>query len=168
MRFEIELDGNVTQVVVEAGEGSRMRVRIGDGPERVLDVARPETGVLSLALDGRLWDVAVDRTEQGYDVEVGGVRRSVGVVDPRRKALRLAAGSAQGAIKTTMPGRVVRVLVAEGDRVTAGQPVVVVEAMKMENELKAPKAGVVKKVTATAGALVEAGTVLVDVAEEGA
>ena len=65
------------------------------------------------------------------------------------------------AIKAPMPGRVVRVLVAVGDRVTAHQPLVVVEAMKMENELRAPRDGVVKEVLAMPGAAVESGAVLV-------
>ena len=88
---------------------------------------------------------------------------AIGVVDPRKKALRLAAGSNQGSIKTTMPGRVVRALVKEGESVTAGQPVLVIEAMKMENELKAPRAGTIRRVAVQPGALVEAGTVLVEI-----
>jgi biotin carboxyl carrier protein len=64
-------------------------------------------------------------------------------------------------VVATMPGRIVRVLVAVGDRVTAGQAVVVVEAMKMENEMRAPKDGVVSEVSVQAGAAIEAGMVLV-------
>ena len=64
-------------------------------------------------------------------------------------------------VMAPMPGRVVRVLVAVGDRVTAGQAVVIVEAMKMENELRAPRDGVVREVAAREGAAVEAGAVLV-------
>ena len=60
-----------------------------------------------------------------------------------------------------MPGRVVRVLVSIGDRVLAGQPIVVVEAMKMENELRSPKDGVVREVNVQAGGAVEARAVLV-------
>ena len=73
-----------------------------------------------------------------------------------------AAGSdGEQAVTAPMPGRVVRVLVAPGDTVTARQGVVVVEAMKMENELRTPRAGVVKDVAVTPGTLVEAGRVLV-------
>jgi biotin carboxyl carrier protein len=74
-----------------------------------------------------------------------------------------AGGSAHGEQKVSapMPGRVVRVLVAAGDEVQARQPVVVVEAMKMENELRSPKAGRVKDVAVAPGASVEAGRVLV-------
>ena len=64
-------------------------------------------------------------------------------------------------MKSPMPGRVVRLLASAGDRVTVGQPLVVVEAMKMENELRAPADGVVKKVNVEAGAAVETGAVLI-------
>jgi biotin carboxyl carrier protein len=98
-------------------------------------------------------------------VEVGGRVYEVAV----EKRLRdpVSAGdtpkTAPGAISITapMPGRVARVLVAVGDRVTARQGVVVVEAMKMENELRAPKDGTVKEVLARPGAAVESGAVLV-------
>jgi biotin carboxyl carrier protein len=72
-----------------------------------------------------------------------------------------AAGAAHVDRSSAPPGRVVRVLVAAGDSVEARQPIIVVEAMKMENELRSPKAGRVKDVGVTAGASVEAGRVLV-------
>ena len=79
----------------------------------------------------------------------------------------IGAMSATGAaVKAPMPGRVVRVLVAVGDRVIARQGVVVVEAMKMENELRTPRDGVVKEVLAVTGAAVETGAVLVVVADQ--
>jgi biotin carboxyl carrier protein len=161
MIFEVTLGTDTTRVSVDTKNG-RTVVRIGDGPERVVDVVRPEAGVLSLVLDGKAWDVGAVRTDEGYDVDVQGVRHHVGVIDPRKKALRLAAGSGANSLKTTMPGRVVRTLVNEGDTVTAGQPVIVIEAMKMENELKAPRDGSIKRIAVAAGALVEAGTVLVE------
>jgi biotin carboxyl carrier protein len=119
MIFEVELDGTTTRVSVETKDG-RTVVRVGDGAAREIDVVRPEPGILSIVLDGKAYDVATVRTEAGYDVDLRGVRHSVGVVDPRKKALRLAAGSNQGSIKTTMPGRVVRALVKEGESVEAG------------------------------------------------
>jgi len=85
------------------------------------------------------------------------------IVNGRRRGRSAdAAGNADGEQKVAapMPGRVVRVLVAAGDTVEARQPVVVVEAMKMENELRSPKAGTVKEVSVVAGASVEAGRVL--------
>ena len=162
MIFEVDVAGTMTRVEVDTKNG-RTVVRVGDGPARELDVVRPEPGVLSIVLDGSAYDVATVRTVDGYDVDLRGVRHAVGVVDPRKKALRLASGANQGSIKTTMPGRVVRALVKEGESVTAGQPVIVIEAMKMENELKAPRAGTIRRVAVEPGALVEAGTVLVEI-----
>jgi biotin carboxyl carrier protein len=77
---------------------------------------------------------------------------------------RAAAGSGPVTVKSPMPGRVVKVLVEAGDRVASGQPVVVVEAMKMENELRAPRAGTVQDVRCAEGATVEAGQDLVTIA----
>ncbi|MGB1701370.1 MAG: biotin/lipoyl-containing protein, partial [Nannocystaceae bacterium] len=71
-----------------------------------------------------------------------------------------AGGGGAGDLVSPMPGRIVRVLVEEGQEVDAGAPLVIVEAMKMENELQAPIAGVVSSVSAEAGATVDAGTVL--------
>lgn len=73
------------------------------------------------------------------------------------------AGAA-GAVKAPMPGRVVKALVAEGDEVAAGQPVIIVEAMKMENEVAAAGAGVVQRIVVSAGDTVDAGTLLVEIA----
>jgi pyruvate carboxylase subunit B len=84
------------------------------------------------------------------------------VVDPRRKALRTAAGAGAGVVKTQMPGRIVRLLLAEGDTVAKGEPMLVVEAMKMENEIKAPRDGVIKRFAVAAGDIVEAKAVLVE------
>jgi biotin carboxyl carrier protein len=160
--FEVELGGEMTRVSVALVDG-RMLVRIGDGPERAIDVVRPEAGVLSLVLDGQAFDLGAVATEAGFDISLRGVRYAVGVADPRKKALRLTTATGQNAIKTTMPGRVVRILAKEGDAVVMGQPVIVVEAMKMENELKAPRDGTIRRVSVEAGALVEAGTVLVEI-----
>jgi biotin carboxyl carrier protein len=94
-------------------------------------------------LAGRLASVAVNGRRTGRAADTG------------------AAGHGEQRIAAPMPGRVVRVLVGAGDDVAARQPVVVVEAMKMENELRAPRAGRVKDVAVAAGASVEAGRVLV-------
>jgi biotin carboxyl carrier protein len=82
-------------------------------------------------------------------------------VDPRASALDLAAGGSKGTVRSPMPGAVVRVLVAPGDAVTKGQVLVVVEAMKMENEFRAADDGVVASVGVAVGQAVEAGAVLV-------
>jgi biotin carboxyl carrier protein len=82
------------------------------------------------------------------------------------KGARAAAASGPVTVKSPMPGRVVKVLVKAGARVSGGQPVVVVEAMKMENELRAPRAGAVLDVRCAEGAAVEAGQDLVTIAPD--
>ena len=96
-------------------------------------------------------------------IQVEGRLYSVDVFDPRELRARSSTGSQEGRqnIAAQMPGKVVRVLVAKGDAVKKGQGLIVVEAMKMQNELKSPKAGVVAEVKAADGATVAAGEILV-------
>jgi biotin carboxyl carrier protein len=98
-------------------------------------------------------------------VTIDGYRFEIEVRDPRRWIRRSAAGAGGGleAVSAPMPGKVVRVLVSAGDSVTAGQGLVVVEAMKMQNEMKASRAGRVSAITAREGATVNAGEVLVTI-----
>jgi len=93
---------------------------------------------------------------------VGSVRYAVRVRDPRSLRSRQAADDGKGPRKLVapMPGKVVRVLVQEEAEVEAGQGIIVVEAMKMQNEIKSPKKGVVRKLTASEGANVNSGDVL--------
>jgi biotin carboxyl carrier protein len=173
MTFEIEIDGRTRIVSVKPSRGSgdagtRFRVTI-DGRPRTLDVRRNGRAGLSLLFPeegGASHDVSLaeaGRTGEWLVYLSGAAVRAV--VDGRRA---LAAGAdLQGAVDgeqrvlAPMPGRVVRVLVAPGDEVSARQGLVVVEAMKMENELGSPKAGRVKDVRVSSGMPVEAGRVLV-------
>jgi biotin carboxyl carrier protein len=127
-----------------------------------LDTIRPEPGVLNLMYAGRSVEAGIVPFDEGVDVDILGLRHEVVVVDPRRKALRTGSASSGGAVKTQMPGRVVRVLVAEGDVVEKGTPLVVVEAMKMENEIKSPREGTISRIAVSEGEIVEARAVLVD------
>ncbi len=122
------------------------------------DVQRAEPGVYSILLDGRVYDARVDHIEQGLAVVIDGNRFEIEIRDPRRWSPKSAPGS-QGlaTLASPMPGKVVRVLVAAGDAVEAGQGILVVEAMKMQNEIKAPRSGLVLSLTAREGATVTAG-----------
>ncbi len=167
MTFEIEIGGRTRTVAVEKAAGGTFRVTV-DGRSHELDAAR--TGRFGLSLldrhSGQTREVQVTpaSTGGGLLVTLGG--RAVVVTVNGRRSGRTgpdAAGGAHGeqAVTAPMPGRVVRVLVAQGDEVAVRQPVVVVEAMKMENELRSPKAGRVKDVSVAPGTSVEAGRVLV-------
>jgi pyruvate carboxylase len=170
MTLEIEINDRSRTVSVERTAAGRFRV-IVDGKPHDVDAVRAGSFGLSLLLDG---NPGISREIQISPAGDGGWGQLLIGIDGRTVAAtvnarrtRRAGGhggaSADGeqAIVAPMPGRVVRVLVAPGDTVAARQGVVVVEAMKMENELRSPKAGRVKDVAVTPGTSVEAGRVLV-------
>ena len=167
MTFEIELGGRTRTIAIEKNASGAYRVVL-DGCPHELDAAR--VGVYGLSLLDRRTGVSREvqvtpTTAAGELLITLGGRVAIAAVNGRRRgrAGADAGGGAHGeqAIVAPMPGRVVRVLVTRGDEVAVRQPVVVVEAMKMENELRSPKAGRVKDVSVTAGTSVEAGRILV-------
>jgi biotin carboxyl carrier protein len=133
-----------------------------DGQQGSADIREVVPGVYSVLLGARSFEVKIEYGEAGYSVTVGGRRYEVIVRDPRRLSRGDAAVAAAGPRQLTapMPGKVVRVMVEEGQSVESGQGLVVVEAMKMQNEIKSPKAGVVKTVHVREGGSVSAGQVL--------
>ena len=133
-------------------------------------LAVPEGPVRSLLLDRASWRLVARSTARGrWELQVRGRRLVADVVDERTRAIRALTGASAGPtgprpVRAPMPGLVVRVEVAEGDRVTPGQGLIIVEAMKMENELRAEAAGVVRKVHVAAGEAVSKDQVLIDLA----
>lgn len=152
------------QLVVEPTDDGRWRVVL-DGVERIVDARRTEGGPWSILVDGRVAVVDVEPNKDGdLVVELGGATATVKLVDPRRRRLEQArevARKARGAgdgpedVRAPMPGKVVKVMVKPGDRVTAGQGLVVIEAMKMENEIRAARDAGVKAVHVAEGQPIE-------------
>jgi biotin carboxyl carrier protein len=169
VNVDVSVDGRPWQVAVEpTDDPGRFAVTI-KGTRRVVDASWIDSDTLSL-LDGMVArEVRIHRRDDGaVGVEIAGrvYDATVSISAKRdREPVAQGAGTRTGAasaiIKAPMPGRVVRVLVAVGDHVTARQGVVVVEAMKMENELRAPREGVVEQIAVIPGSAVEAGAVLV-------
>jgi biotin carboxyl carrier protein len=160
MIYEVAIGGTTREIEVKA-EGDGFMVRLGDESPVFVDVRTPASHVLSVLCGGFSYEVGVKREDNTWNVDIYGSTHEVDVQDPRRKALCLTGGLDQGMLKTAMPGRVVRVLVAEGDTVTKGDPIIVVEAMKMENEMKAPTGGVIAGIYVSEGQAVEAGSALI-------
>jgi biotin carboxyl carrier protein len=116
--------------------------------------------VYSLIVDGRSYESYVYETEEGWQVLTRGRQYNLTVEDEREKRLRAAAGSGVAEageyhMKAPMPGLVVAIPVKEGDKVEKGQVVVILESMKMQNELKTPKAGTVGRIRVKQGETVE-------------
>jgi biotin carboxyl carrier protein len=134
-----------------------------DGQPVHIDAVIPRRDVLSLLVDGHAYEIKREQTATDLHMWVGSTRFVVELHDPRSlRSRKHGAGDEKGPRKilAPMPGRIVRVLVAENSEVEAGQGVVVVEAMKMQNEIKSPKKGIVKKISAAPGAAVNPGDVL--------
>ena len=153
--FVVELDGERVMVDGRAVASAHLTSLAG-------------TPIRHLVSDGASRALAVDAVGRGvWAVGHRGERFEVEVIDERTRHIRSLTGGGQKAagpsvLKAPMPGLVVRVAVEEGSRVEAGSPVVVLEAMKMENELRAPAAAVVKGIKVKAGQAVEKGQVLVE------
>ncbi len=121
----------------------------------------------SMRIDNHVVDLWMEGSPPGVGVIARGHRFYARAESERQRAasalVSRSAESAEGLVASPMPGRVLKVLVAEGDQVEAGAALVVVEAMKMENELTAPRAGKVQKVHVTPGSTVEGGARLVEI-----
>ena len=152
--IEVEVDGELVTV-----EGRQLHASLH---------VVPGTPLRHLTLDGRSHLLAVESLGPAHwAVARAGERREVTVLDERTRYIRSLTAPADrpggpSALKAPMPGLVVRVQVEAGQRVAAGDPVVVLEAMKMENQLKAPTAGVVSAVHVAAGEAVEKGKVVLE------
>jgi biotin carboxyl carrier protein len=164
MTFEVEVNGHLRAVAVEAvgaagPAGGRFKVG-----STFVDCRRTDLGFSLVFEDGRVVDVATTAQAPGeWLLQLPHVDL-IAVVDRRRRERGhpgAAAAAGEQRINAPMPGRVVRILVKPGDEVALRQGLIVVEAMKMENELTSPKAGRVKEVAVTEGTSVEAGRLLI-------
>ena len=151
MRYFVSFgDGAASEAAIDVTElpSGALEVRVGERTLAV-DVAEGAHG-LNVVVDGRVVDLVTEGAPPDVGLVAGGLRTYARVESERLRAAaagaRKGGGQADGVAKAPMPGRVVRVLCAEGDAVAVGQPLCVVEAMKMENEVKAKAAGTVAKV----------------------
>lgn len=160
MRYFAKLHGQKEAVPVDIEPAGDNRYKLThSGRSVVVDALTLESGALSLLMEGQSYNVEFDEVGDEVRVLVRGQWSLIDVADERRLRLRQAGAgfSVEGKqlIAAPMPGKVVKVLVKLGDEVKEGQGLVVVEAMKMENELKSPKAGKVVELPAKEGTAVE-------------
>jgi biotin carboxyl carrier protein len=161
MLYDITIDGKNHHLELDRADGG-WQCRL-NGVLVDVDAVLSRKDVLSLLVNGKAYQIKREFTTGGLNIWVGSVRYAARVRDPRSlRSRRNGAGDDLGPKKLVapMPGKVVRILVLEGAEVEAGQGIVVVEAMKMQNEIRSPKKGVVQKLVATEGTTVNAGDVL--------
>jgi biotin carboxyl carrier protein len=164
MKLQGEVDDKSFDI--EIRRDSRQVFAVVDGRKYEIEVSEPELNVYLLKHDGKVYEVFVapqhDRGEP-QNVRIGSNELEITLIDPKRlRGARAADAHAAGAaeIRTAMPGKVVKIIAAPGAEIKKGDGVIVVEAMKMQNEMKSPKDGVVKEIRAAEGATVNAGDVL--------
>jgi biotin carboxyl carrier protein len=160
MIYDVSIDGASYQLELER-EGGGWLCRL-DGREVEIDAVLARPDVLSLRIGNKAYEVKCERVAGEMHLWVGSARFAAEVRDPRSLRGRARAADDHGPRKLTapMPGKIVRVLVCEGAAVEAGAGVLVVEAMKMQNEIKSPKKGTIQKILVGVGAAVNAGDVL--------
>ncbi len=165
MAFIAKLGEQSYTVEIEETGKSVYRVSV-DGNEFLVDGKKTGRTNFSLIVDNRSFEIEVDNTDDEYRVLVDGRNYRIHLVDERR--VRIGGAQAglelQGRqnVSVPMPGKIIAVLVGEGDAVEKGQGLVIVEAMKMENEVRSPIAGEVKEIKVKPGDTVEGGAVLLD------
>jgi biotin carboxyl carrier protein len=158
MTLEAAVNGDARRIRLQVNEG-QVEYAWGEA-QGTLDVREVEPSVYAVIAAGR--SVTITIGENGW-AEANGAVFQVEVTDPRNAVSGRGSQGRSGRVRIAapMPGRVIRVLVNPGDAVTAGQGLVVVEAMKMQNEMKAPRDAVVAAVKTQNGATVAAGDALV-------
>jgi biotin carboxyl carrier protein len=163
MTYNVSIDGTVFRLDLDLDRAAgKWRCRV-DGREVTIDAVSTQSDVLSLLIEGKAYQIRRERLASDLRIWVGDQSYAAEVSDPRslrNRKSRADAGKGPRQLVAPMPGKVVRFLVGENSPVEAGQGVVVVEAMKMQNEIKSPKKGIVLKLAVTEGAAVNAGDIL--------
>lgn len=166
MKFEVQLTGPGEKKLhfVELQRNSERWSISLDGQPSDADVVEIDPHTLSVILDGQSYEIRITEPAEGVlKVQSGLQEFTAEVADPRAWRGRRHSGlEAQGRqlVVAPMPGKVVRILVSQGEQVEAGQGLLVVEAMKMQNEIRSPKSGIVEKLLVKEGQPVNASEVL--------
>lgn len=164
MKFEVSGKGGETKTVgLEELSENQFEVTI-DGATVHVDVARSGRTIYSIIEDGKQFEVMIDeRGARGFDVLVGGQLLHLQAYDERSKLLAATAKAVitgPQRVEAEMPGKVVKIVVTAGATVQEGQGVLILEAMKMENEIKSPVDGVLTEISVAEGQTVESGAQL--------
>jgi acetyl/propionyl-CoA carboxylase alpha subunit len=160
MLYHVTIDGKNYRLDLSQADG-RWSCRL-DGSDVEVDAVLVTSDLLSLRIGNKAYEIKLERIAGDLYCWVGSSRFAAEVRDPRSLRGRTRTGKDHGPQKITaaMPGKVVRLLVSEGTEVEAGAGIAVVEAMKMQNEIKSPKKGIVQKILISEGASVNAGDAL--------
>ena len=161
MKYRVTIEDTEREIDVQLTAGGSVSVALDGEPLEADAVAVP--GGVCLRLDGKVYDIAIGGKAERLDVAAGEHRTRAQVESERaraRKRGRKSGGDATKELRSPMPGRVLKILVAAGDEVQAGDPLMVVEAMKMENELRAEAPGKIASIEVAEGQPVDGNVLL--------
>ena len=165
MKLQAAVAGEKHQIEITR-DGDKLFARVDDRNYE-LEASEPEPNVFLLKHEGKIFQVFVSPQKNSGEpnaVRIGSTELEVALSDPKRlRGTGSGSDSIDGAaeIKTAMPGKVVRILKSAGDAVEKGEGIIVVEAMKMQNEMKSPKDGAIKEIRVAEGDTVGAGDILI-------
>jgi len=161
MTFDVQVDDVLTKVEVHR-DGDDYRFRVDSGEEKAAHMIQVEPGLFSVLAGGRSYQARAETGEDCAWITIQGRRFRVAITDPRRWSTKKATAHGQDRenIIAPMPGKIVRVLVKPGDSVESGEGILVVEAMKMQNEMKAHRSGRIAALSVREGETVPAGAIL--------
>ena len=165
MNLRLKIDNRVRNVTINRG-ASRDEVSL-DSKGIAVEIIELRAGIFSVLIDGKVFEARVWPASEGLRVAVGGVEYLAELDDPRqwrRGGRSSAALEGRQNVTAPMPGKVVRILVKGGEKVALGQGLFIVEAMKMQNEIKALKDGTIEKMIVQEGQPVNAGELLAVIA----
>ena len=161
MKYTAVVQGERLEIEFERKSDGMLQARIGEN-SYTLESRTVEPGIYWFNLDNRSFEIAVTANGEAYSVSVANRPIDIEILDSRA-ALRKAAQQGHDGvaeIRAPMPGKIVKILAAEGSEVQANQGILVMEAMKMQNEIKSPKQGVLKRLSVQEGAAVSSGDLL--------
>lgn len=165
MNLRLKINNRVRNVTINKGP-SRDEISL-DGKGIAADIVEVRAGIFSVLIESKVFEARVWRAANGVHVAIGGVEYLAQLQDPRQWRRGAAGSSAMEGrqnVIAPMPGKVVRILVKSGEKIALGQGLLIVEAMKMQNEIKAAKDGTVEKLIVQEGQPVNAGEVLAVIA----
>jgi biotin carboxyl carrier protein len=168
MSLEIRLDDRFSKVELVSKEKNKLQIKVDDKLYE-LDMVKVEEGMYSILLDGKSYNVEIiekDISKQ-YNVNTRGKSYDLEIIDAETRYLMSRKGNdledADNIVSSPMPGKIVKIPVKAGEKVEAGQTVIIVSAMKMESEYKAGKEGVIKEVHVSEGDTIEGNQPLISI-----
>ncbi|MCP4217831.1 MAG: acetyl-CoA carboxylase biotin carboxyl carrier protein subunit [bacterium] len=169
MKYTAILNNKEREIDIVPLEGNRFKITI-DGEAAEIDAIQCADGVLSLLMGNHSYDISFSNDETGVLLNSRNRQFDIEILDERKQRKRLLGSGPDASgpeiIKTSMPGKVIKMLVEKGQVVEPGTSIIIVEAMKMENELKCSRPGIVKSIDVTVGESIESNVTLVVIEEE--